>query len=128
MNKMNKKDPLGIRNVNFSCFDKHGSKREYLRLWKKQRLERGFDDTECWNLDCTFGWFIVPRLKVLRRNHHGYPDELHNDKNWCKVLDEMIWAFETVANHFEKKPTEDDYKRIHKGLKLFAKYYCHLWD
>jgi len=127
MNKMNKKDPLGIRNVNFSVIEK-GNKRVHLREWKKQRLERGFDDTECWNLDCTFGRFIVPRLKVLRRNHHGYPDELHNDKNWCKVLDEMIWAFETAANHFEKKPTEDDYKRIHKGLKLFAKYYCHLWD
>jgi len=124
---MNKKDPLGIRNVNFSVIEK-GNKRECLRLWKKQRLERGFDDTECWNLDCTFGWFIVPRLKVLRRNHHGYPDELHNDKNWCKVLDEMIWAFDTAANHFERTPTEEDYKRIHKGLKLFAKYYCHLWD
>jgi len=127
MNKMNKKDPLGIRNVNFSVIEK-GNKRVHLCEWKKQRLERGFDDTECWNLDCTFGWFIVPRLKVLRRNHHGYPDELHNDKNWCKVLDEMIWAFDAAANHFERTPTEEDYKRIHKGLKLFAKYYCHLWD
>ena len=125
---MNKKDPLGIRNVNFSCFDKQNSSRKHLRLWKKQRLERGFDDSECWNLDCTFGMFIVPRLKVLRRNHNGYPDELGSGEKWDKVLDEMIWAFDMASKHFEYDWTEEDVKRIKKGLKLFAKFYLHLWD
>lgn len=123
----NKKDPLGIRNVNFSIIEK-GNKRKYLQLWKKQRLERGFDDTECWNLDCTFGKFIVPRLKVLRRNYHGYPTELGNEKKWGKVLDEMIWAFDMASKRFEYDWTEDDVKRIKKGLKLFAKFYFDLWD
>lgn len=51
VNSMTKKvDPYGIKNVNFSLISKDDNRFE---AYKKQRLERGFDDSEMWSLDCT---------------------------------------------------------------------------
>ena len=32
----------------------------------KQRLERGFDDSETWNLDLTIAKFVLPRLESFK--------------------------------------------------------------
>jgi len=51
---------LGIPNICFSLTDKD-DKREIDFI--KQRIERGFDDSETWSLRDSMALFILPRLK-----------------------------------------------------------------
>lgn len=96
-------DPLGIPNVNFSIIDMYtDSDKDIKRLaeFKQQRIERGFDDTECWNLDSTVAKFILPRLIVFKENCNGYPgtDDVPNFETWIEILDKMIFAFDHIVN------------------------------
>jgi len=96
-------DPLGIPNVNFSIIDMYtDSDKDIKKLaeFKQQRIERGFDDTECWNLDSTVAKFILPRLIVFRKNTNGYPgnSEIPTFEKWLEVLDKMIFAFDHIVN------------------------------
>lgn len=96
-------DPLGIPNVNFSIIDMYtDSDKDIKKLaeFKQQRVERGFDDTECWNLDSTVARFILPRLIVFKENTIGYPgtDEVPTFEAWTEILDKMIFAFEHIVN------------------------------
>ena len=50
---------LGIPNICFSLTDKDDKREE---KFIKQRLQRGFDDTETWSLRDTIADFVVPRL------------------------------------------------------------------
>jgi len=67
--RINKIDPLELNlpNICFSLMkdyegnDENSKKRTH--KYKKQRLERGFDDSETWSLDSTIVSFILPRLK-----------------------------------------------------------------
>ena len=91
-----------------------------------QRLTRGFDDRDLWSLDVTIAKFVLPRLRVFKDIHKGYPGELDSNK-WDSTITTMIEAFEEIVS--------DDYysflnykTKIEPGLKLFAKYFCSLWD
>ncbi len=105
-------DPLGIPNVNFtviSAYDDYGCKDnivkqakrvEKLALYKKQRLERGFDDTELWDLSYTIASFILPRLVEFSKVTNGYPvdGKINSMEEWYAVLDKMIAAFDYIVN------------------------------
>ena len=122
-NKLDIKE-LGIPNVCFSMCDEPWA--------KKQRIKNGFDASELWNFDSTISAFILPRLKMFKKIHHGYPGEL-TPKQWVKTIDKMIVAFEMVADDDLKyNNTKADYKRnmkkIDEGLQLFAKWFLSLWD
>lgn len=60
----------------------------------RQLLNRGHDDTESWNLDSSLAKFMIPRLKLLKENHLGFPHDLKTDSAWCEVLNKIIWMFE----------------------------------
>lgn len=104
INKSNKgQDPYGIPNVNFSVLEHYdNTNTDLVRLanLKQQRVERGFDDTECWNLDYTIAAFILPRLKVFKQDTNGYPgvEPMDTPEKWDAALDEMIWAFDYIVN------------------------------
>jgi hypothetical protein len=135
---------------------------------------------DTWSMDHTLALIIVPMLKQLKETKHGAPnvdasdvpmrlkpkqmdivryrENGETDENWFKrwdyVLDEMIWAFEQIADddndgkfydHSECDPNEDivesakklkvdregldeHHKRINNGTRLFGKYYRSLWD
>ena len=51
---------MGIPNICFSLTNED-DKREV--EFKGQRLKRGFDDSETWDLRCTIANFIIPRLE-----------------------------------------------------------------
>ena len=92
---------------------------------QKHYKKHGWDPSETWNLDVTIAHFILPRLKYLRKNTHGYPANL-TEKSWDKILKQMIKAFKLITS-------DDDFtvhstKKLDKGLQLFAKYYRGLWD
>lgn len=92
---------------------------------KKQIKKRGFDDSECWNLDVTIAKFTLPRLRRLKEITHGYPGTLDNPEEWDKILDQMIRAFEIAL---DDEITEADIESYETGMKLFAEYFRNLWD
>ena len=123
-----------------------------------QRMRYGVSNEECWSLDGTFSKFILPRLKHFKKmKRYGYHPDF-TPEEWEKVIDELIWTFEYLNDderfnpfpHYlgdtewllnkektpEQKQSFDEWMKKHnelqerkqKGLELFAKYYCHLWD
>ena len=53
-----------LNNINFSVADEVYEKDLATReMYKQQRFEQGFDDTETWHMDRTIALFIIPRLK-----------------------------------------------------------------
>ena len=119
------KDPYGIENVNFS---RVGITDNRWDKYKEQRLKRGFDDTELWNLDNTICEFIIPRLKRFREITEGsYPGWCNSWEEWVVIIDRMIKAFENIL---DDKITPDDKERnmiIDKGLKEFTEHIYSLW-
>jgi hypothetical protein len=91
-------------------------------LYAKQRAERGFDDTELWNLNTTIAQFILPRLKRFREINKSYPKTL-SEEEWNEILDKMIKFFEEYLD--ENNYLEDNLEK--EGIELFAKYFLDLW-
>ena len=129
----NKKDPMGIPNVNFSCFDKSTNKQR-TKKYKQQRLERGFDDSELWNLDSTIAQFITPRLKAFKEYTQSYPGGVSGFIEWKMILDQMVEGFELWQNHWEWENDNDQNiinEKRHKvdiALELFKEQSFELWD
>lgn len=125
-------DPYGIPNVNFSLI-RRGDRRwnEYY----KQRMERGFDDSELWSLDSTIVGFILPRLKAFSENIISIPSGL-TEEEWSDIINQMIEGFEYYQDDEYKKPdnmpfsTYNDLRqeKINNGLNQFVKYLGDLWN
>lgn len=96
------------------------------KKWAKQRKERGFDDRELWAMDSTITSFILPRLKAFAKHGHGYPAGMTSEE-WDATIQTMIDGFEEHARRNEHE-CELNWRKIDKGLKLFAKHYGHLWN
>lgn len=100
-------------------------------LW--QRLSRGYDDTEVWNLDDALTALIQPRLKcyVTWQTEHGSatPDEFAKDPAaWLEVLRKMERAFDLlVDSRSSLTDTPEAQQEIEEGLALFGRYYRGLW-
>jgi len=113
-----------------------------IRLWW-QRRTRGWDDSDLWSLDHTHAKWIAPRLRRFKQVTYALPSSLlYPDgtgesigteaaaATWNKVLDDMIYAFEFVADEdrfFGTDPNHPDWARVAHGLELFARYYNCLW-
>lgn len=128
---------------------------------RKRKIKIRIDPYDTWSMDDTLALIILPMLKQLRASKHGsgrvdnedVPEELRStsapppedhdiDDNWHKrwewVLDEMIWAFEQIAdpdhdnaffkNGFDKEGYTTHNERINRGTTFFGKYYRGLWD
>jgi hypothetical protein len=144
--------PYGWR-VYYKC---HDIKRWFISTY--QRIRYGVSNEECWSLDATFSKFILPRLKHFKKmKRYGYHPDF-TPEEWENLLDELIWTFEYLNDderfnpfpHYlgdtewllnkgktpEQKQSFDEWMKKHnelqerkqKGLELFARYYCHLWD
>jgi hypothetical protein len=101
----------------------------------KQRIIRGWDDSETWSLDFTVAKFMLPRLIRFKELKCGYPCNL-TEKEWDKTLDEMIWFLEYHIDHGEgtanaikkyNEYSEDFRNRYENASKLFGEYFGSLW-
>jgi hypothetical protein len=97
----------------------------------EQLKTMGFSDTETWSLRSVIAEFILPRLKRFKEVHKGYPGTLTED-SWIEILDKMILAFEIVLNADESSVYEtgeylSNLAKLDEGMKLFSKYFMHLW-
>jgi hypothetical protein len=114
-------DVYKMENVNFSTININDSN---WNIYEKQRLERGFDDSELWCLNNTISSFILPRLKAFKEKHFSTPENMTSDE-WDNILERIIIAFEIVR---KDDPTEEEMHKMECGLKLFARYLKNMWD
>ena len=134
---------------------------------KPRKIEVKIDPWDTWSMDNTLAYIIHPMLVQLKETKHGSPwvdieDVPHIGKGeddgsgsdtllherWDWVLDEMIWAFKTINEEWEKEfytPPKGEWSwencgtvdaeglqkvriRLENGFRLFGKYYQGLWD
>ena len=90
--------------------------------YRKQLEERGFADSELYNLDWTIACFILPRIKAFKKEGGGYPGRYKSSAEWKRVLNKMIKALESIVEGKNNDSVEEE------GLKLlFEKFHC-LWN
>jgi hypothetical protein len=114
----------GIKNVCFSLTKKDDTRE---KRFIKQRINRGFDDSETWSLRDTIANFILPRIKVFRKITCGTPSILENEKAWDDILAKIERAFELVAKDNTYSWTKEEIKAYEEGMQLFAEYFMDLW-
>lgn len=113
---------LDIPNICFSLTEKD-DKREI--EFKKQRLERGFDDSETWSLRDTIANFIIPRLK---RYEEITKDFLKRDDELIQDIDSFIKSMELIArDNGSCIFTKEEEKQMSEGLEKFPKIFMTLW-
>jgi hypothetical protein len=102
---------------------------------------------DTWSLDVALAKWLLPRLKILKKNKHGLPVEsfpegkkyLGKDghpnkaawklakKNWDTAIDSMILAMETASRDWGKYGLA--YKeKVQPGLDALARHFGNLWD
>lgn len=95
------------------CFDGLSWAVAPLNQWWAKKVPRKvkikYHNYDTWGLDHTLALVIVPGLKQLKATNHGYgqveaedvpPNLEEPEAQWNWVMDEMIWAFEQVAEQF----------------------------
>lgn len=113
---------LGIPNICFSITDKD-DKRE--PEYAKQRIERGFDDSETWSLRDTIALFIIPRLKRYQElaNEH-----LERDKDLIDDIESFLTSMELISrDNGVCLFTKEEEQKVIKGLSNFPKIFMSLW-
>lgn len=116
------------------------------RAWQLIARPGHWSDKDIWSLDYTIAKFALPRIKRLKEVTHGYPSCFSEPEEWDKVLDEMIFAMDFIANCKEDdyypdlkdmkrdiskeewQPLRDAQTRTQNGLDLFGKHFRNLWD
>ncbi|WP_375580136.1 hypothetical protein ABWH96_03460 [Marivirga tractuosa] len=113
---------LNIPNICFSLTEKNNEREE---KFIKQRMERGFDDSETWGLDHTIASFIIPRLE---RYQELANERLDRDKEQVQDVDTLLEAMKLIEKdggiHDWNKKEEET---VMKGLALFPKVLLQLW-
>ena len=113
---------LGIPNICFSLTDKD-DKREV--DYSKQRIERGFDDSETWSLRDSIANFIIPRLE---RYEEIAKDFLKREPELTEDIDYLLRAMKLIARDNGVCIFNEEEERIvEKGLESFPKVFMSLW-
>ena len=113
---------LGVPNICFSLTDKD-EKREIDFI--KQRIERGFDDSETWSLRDSIALFILPRLK---RYQEIANDFVKRDVELVNDIDCFIKAMELVSrDNGSCMHTPEEEQQLIEGLEKFPKIFMSLW-
>ena len=112
---------LKVPNVCFSLTNKNDPREEE---FKKQRIEKGFDDSETWSLDSTICKFIIPRLERYIEITNIMFD---NTKDNNELLEDCKLFLNALKLHSQDVTNVDEDKQIQKGLELFPKIFKRLW-
>ena len=135
----------------------------------QRKIKVHIDNYDVWSMDRTLALIILPMLNKLKEDkmsspytdpsdvpeelrpnngpdgENGYLDNTHHER-WTWIIDEMIFAFEHIANdEWENEFMKDDetttfgitidrdgikkvQERIDNGVLLFGKYFQSLWS
>lgn len=114
----------------FECGANRTRDLPHLIKWWWQRLFRGYDDRDIWNLDKAIIRFIYPRLDffVTWQCEHGmhYPADDMDPAAWLNALKKMREALKLLSK--PKEWTEEEEKTIKEGTELLGKYLRDLYD
>jgi hypothetical protein len=91
-----------------------------------QRITRGWDDSDTWDLRLANAKFFVPRLKRFKELNICIPEGLTSEE-WDGILDEIIWMFELNINDSLLIDDEKEQQRYDTAFDLYCKYYHDLW-
>lgn len=108
----------GIPNVCFSLDPNQ-------EMFKQQRVERGFDDSETWSLVNTIAAFTIPRLEVFMRLSFDMID--WNDKDKEALRDIMVLLDLTTRDEGMWSFDEAEERQVKEGLKALKNYWFKLW-
>jgi len=116
------------------------------------KREGYIDNIEVSNLDMVITQFVLPRLKIFRKNLNSSPLLPNREKKfeaiiskdsyqemeleWKRIIDKMILAFEyynqdNIFPENENDLYEEAQQRkiiIQEGFELFGKYLPYLWE
>lgn len=89
--------------------------------WSRQRMTRGYADTDCWNVDDYLQILIPNMLEKHRENHLGVPlidGKPLSTEEWEQILDRMVFLWREADENTctRKNPYEEEY---FKALKEF---------
>lgn len=107
------------------------------RIRKKWAKAHGtyVNPNETWALDQNIAKYILPRLKLFKKDSITYPGsgDMNTVEKWDEALDKMIYAFECLEQDdygLHDENCADKWKeikpKIEEGLFLFAKWYMYL--
>lgn len=121
---MRNRDPkyIDVPNICFSHTSKDDSREP---KYKKQRMQRGFDDSETWSLDVTFAEFMLPRLErfkeiVVQVNKP--------DTKFDRDVNDVIEALKLIIrNNGTRFFSDAEEKQVQKGLKTLSRLFLSLW-
>jgi hypothetical protein len=91
---------------------------------KRQRLTRGFDDSETWSLDATIAKFIVPRLERFIEIYKDFVDDSEN--HYVPKMEQALEAFKMYTDDTDLF-NEENYNKMMAGVKAFAEIFPELW-
>lgn len=95
-----------------------------------QRLTRGYDDRDVWDVSEGLTRFLRPRLKayIKWQSEHGMhvPQDFQKDPAaWLNVLSKIDFALDIIdKGDYRREGSEAD---VQNGLALLGKYYRDLW-
>lgn len=81
-----------------------------INKFRNRKIKVKYHEYDTWSLDHTLALIILPGLKQLKDTNHGYAHVENDDlptaclkdasgeERWEWVMDEMIWAFDEIAN------------------------------
>ena len=112
---------LGVPNVCFSLTDKDDNRE---KEFTKQRIERGFDDSETWSLRDTIAEFIIPRLE---RYIELSEDLIMRSEKDLEDLNSFLKAMKLLKKENEGIISKDEERLIQRGLEVFPRVFIGLW-
>ena len=103
---------------------------EKLERYKKQRDERGFDDTETWHLDKSLTLFLIPRLKRFIELNNGFPSG-QTEKSFNEKLNFILKSFEEYYynenNEVSLELEKERLSNAKKAAALLGEIWFDLW-
>ena len=103
---------------------------EKLEKYKKQRDERGFDDTETWHLDKTLALFLIPRLERFIQVNNGYPGG-ETEESFNEKLNFILKSFKEYYNGENNEVSlELEKERLinaNKAVAILGEIWFDLW-
>lgn len=113
---------LSIPNICFSLADPNDTREPELA---RQRITRGFDDSETWGLSDTIANFIIPRLERFIELEKIF---LKRDSKWDYDLQNILSALRLIVRDSGSRIySEPELKLINTGLNAFKRRFMQLW-
>lgn len=122
---------------------KYSPRRHALRAY--QRARKGYSTEDTFDFDGYLAKVIAGGVAEIRENLHGYPmqfDKGDDDKGekaiaeWGSILDEIVEGFTIYAEEGGYPvvgvpgypDAEAQTRKVKRAMKLFRRWYGHLWD